>query len=140
MNPLLLLVARHVQRFLRTIDLALLVPLVGLMIFGLVTLFSAGDHSTRMVISQGSRFVIGLGLMWIFSRMTPPFLRSIAPHLYVLTLLPLVVSRLQADFVLRQGGWFGIAVCGGVGDPVAHQLSIRLSPPEKWGVVGTRLR
>lgn len=94
MNPLLLLVAKHVQRFLRTIDLPLMAPLLGLMIFGLVTLYSAGDGSTRMVFSQGSRFVIGLGLMWIFSRTPPPFLRSIAPYLFVITLIPLIAVLL----------------------------------------------
>jgi len=90
MNPLLLLIARWTSRLLRNIDLPLLGGLCGLMVSSLVVLYSASGNNLRMVMGQGSRFCIGLGLLWLFSRVKPPRLRAASPIAYMFTLLPLM--------------------------------------------------
>ncbi|MBS0224847.1 MAG: rod shape-determining protein RodA [Proteobacteria bacterium] len=90
MNPLLRVLSNWVARLLRTIDLPLLGALLLLMASGLLTLYSASNGSLRMVMGQGSRFVIGLGLMWLLSRIAPPRLRAASPYVYLATILPLL--------------------------------------------------
>ena len=76
-------------RFVRTLDLPLLGALLALMAIGLAVLYSAGDKSPRLVMAQGARFAVGLGFMWLLSRMPPSQLRNWTPWVYVLSLLPL---------------------------------------------------
>ncbi len=94
MNPLLRIISNWVARLLRTIDLPLLSALLLLMASGLVTLYSASNGSLKMVMGQGSRFVIGLGFMWLLSRVAPPRLRAISPHFYLLAMLPVMATLL----------------------------------------------
>jgi len=78
-------------RFMRTIDLPLLGALLALMAIGLAVLYSAGDQSLRLVMAQGARFAVGLGAMWALSRMPPSQLRNWTPHVYLLSLVPLLL-------------------------------------------------
>lgn len=78
-------------RFVRTLDIPLCLAIGGLMTIALMTLYSAGNESKAIVIAQGSRFVIGLGGMWLMSRLPPPRLRHWTPMVYGLSLLPLLV-------------------------------------------------
>jgi rod shape determining protein RodA len=66
-------------RFMRTLDLPLLGALLALMGIGLAVLYSAGDPSSQLVIAQGARFAVGLGFMWLLSRMPPSQLRNWTP-------------------------------------------------------------
>ena len=80
-----------IARALRTVDLPLLGALLALMAIGLAVLYSAGDHSTRMVLAQGSRFGAGLVAMWALSRMPTSQLRNWTPLIYGASLLPLLL-------------------------------------------------
>jgi rod shape determining protein RodA len=77
-------------RFMRTLDLPLLGALLALMGIGLAVLYSAGDQSMKLVVAQGARFAVGLGFMWLLSRMPPSQLRNWTPWVYAVSLLPLV--------------------------------------------------
>ncbi|MFD0321249.1 rod shape-determining protein RodA [Lysobacter gummosus] len=78
-------------RFTRTLDLLMLGALLALMVIGLAVLYSAGEHSTRMVFAQGSRFAIGLAAMWGLSRMSMPQLRNWTPVIYAISMVPLLL-------------------------------------------------
>ncbi len=81
-------------RFTRTIDLPLLGALLALMVIGLMVLYSAGNENPKLVIAQGSRYVIGLGGMWLLSRVSPAGLRSVTPLVFLGSLVPLLVVLL----------------------------------------------
>ncbi|HEY4555994.1 MAG TPA: rod shape-determining protein RodA [Lysobacter sp.] len=83
-----------VARFMRTLDLPLLGALVALMAVGLAVLYSAADHSPRMVIAQGARFGVGLAAMWALSRIPPSQLRNWTPLVYAVSLVPLLLVLL----------------------------------------------
>ena len=78
-------------RFTRTLDLPLLCALLMLMVFGLMVLYSAGNENRTLVIAQGARYVVGLGAMWLLSRITPAQLRSVTPLVFIGSLLPLLL-------------------------------------------------
>lgn len=82
------------QRFSRTLDLMMLAALLALMAIGLAVLYSAGEHSMRMVLAQGSRFAIGLVAMWGLSRMPMPQLRNWTPIIYAASMVPLLLVLL----------------------------------------------
>ncbi len=77
-------------RFARTIDWPLLGALLALMAIGLAVLHSASGKNMAMVTSQATRFVIGLGGMWVLSRIPAVQLRRFTPLAYAASLLPLV--------------------------------------------------
>ena len=91
MNTLLRMLVELVLRFLRTLDLPLLAALLALMGIGLATLYSASNESTRMVATQGAFFCVGLGALWVASRIPAHLLKQATPPIYVLSLLPLVL-------------------------------------------------
>jgi rod shape determining protein RodA len=77
-------------RLLRTVDLPLLAALLALMAIGLAVLYSAGQ-SIALVQAQAARFVVGLGAMWLLSRLPPPQLRNWTPGVFGVSLVPLVL-------------------------------------------------
>ena len=77
-------------RFTRTLDWPLLGALLALMGIGLAVLHSAGGQNPALVQSQGARYLVGLGAMWLISRIPPAPLRRATPAVYVLSLLPLL--------------------------------------------------
>ena len=91
MKTLLRLLADLLLRFLRTLDLPLLAALLAIMGIGLATLYSASNESTRMVATQGAYFCVGLGVLWVASRVPAHVLKQATPPIYVLSLLPLVL-------------------------------------------------
>ena len=84
------LLLHFAQRFLRTLDLPLLAALLAIMVAGMVVLYSAGNGDPRLAMAQGARYVVGLGAMWLLSRVSPHQLRSVSPMLFGIALLPLV--------------------------------------------------
>ena len=91
MNIILRWLFELAARFLRTIDLMLLAALLALMAIGLAVLYSAGGQSMGLVIAQGARFGVGLVAMWALSRMPPSQLRNWTPHVFALSLIPLLL-------------------------------------------------
>jgi rod shape determining protein RodA len=79
-------------RLFDKVDLPLLLALLGVMLISLVVLASASGENSRLVLSQGVRFAVGLGAMVLISRLPPGKLRLWTPLAYVgsLGLLALV--------------------------------------------------
>lgn len=79
-------------RLLDKVDLPLLLALLCVMLISLVVLASASGENSRLVLSQGVRFAVGLGAMVLISRLPPGKLRLWTPLVYVgsLGLLALV--------------------------------------------------
>lgn len=90
MNVILRFLLDLVLRFVRTLDWVLLGALVALMGIGLAVLHSAGGQNPALVVSQGARYGVGLGVLWLLSRAPLMRLRDAAPVAYLLSLLPLV--------------------------------------------------
>src|SRR5690606_21033657 len=90
MNTILRYLADLFARFVRTLDWPLLAALLALMGIGLAVLHSAGGQNMALVKSQAARYVVGLGAMWLLSRIPPPPLRRATPVFYAMSLLPLV--------------------------------------------------
>ena len=77
-------------RLTRTLDWPLLAALLALMGVGLAVLHSAGSGNLALVKSQAARYAVGLGVMWLLSRIPPPALRRATPAVYAVSLLPLL--------------------------------------------------
>lgn len=84
-------------RLTRTLDWPLLAALLALMAVGLAVLYSAGNENPRLVMAQGARYGVGLGALWLLSRVSPLQLRSITPMLFAASLLPLVAVLFIGD-------------------------------------------
>ena len=74
------------------IDLPLFGALLLLMGVGLVTLYSASDLDSAMVLAQALRFALGLALMLTIARIPPLTLRNWTPWLYAASVLLLVAG------------------------------------------------
>ncbi|QDW66970.1 rod shape-determining protein RodA [Luteimonas granuli] len=90
MNDILRFLLELLQRFVRTLDWMLLGALLALMGIGLAVLHSAGGQDNALVVSQGARYGVGLGVLWLLSRVPLQRLREAAPAAYLFSLLPLV--------------------------------------------------
>ncbi|KFN50111.1 rod shape-determining protein RodA [Arenimonas composti] len=84
-------IAAMLRRLVDKIDLPLLLALLGLMVVSLVVLSSASNGNSRLVISQGARFGIGLGALVLLSRLPPARLRLWTPHAYLASLILLAL-------------------------------------------------
>ena len=91
MNVILRFLLDLLLRFLRTLDLPLLAALLALMGIGLATLYSASNESMRVVATQGAYFTVGLGALWVASRVPAHILKQLTPLAYVASLVPLVL-------------------------------------------------
>lgn len=91
MNGLLRMLLDLLLRFLRTLDLPLLAGLLALMGMGLATQYSAGNESLRGVAMQGAFYAVGLGALWVASRMPAHLLKQATPAIFLLSMLPLVL-------------------------------------------------
>ncbi|RYY64847.1 MAG: rod shape-determining protein RodA, partial [Comamonadaceae bacterium] len=85
MNTLLRLLVDLLLRFLRTLDLPLLVALLAIMGIGLATLYSASNESMRLVATQGVFFCVGLGALWVASRIPAHVLKQATPAIFALS-------------------------------------------------------
>ncbi|MCA0393272.1 MAG: rod shape-determining protein RodA [Proteobacteria bacterium] len=90
MNTILRWLFDLFARLTRTLDWPLLAALLALMGIGLAVLHSAGSSNLALVQSQGARYVVGLGVMWLLSRVPPAALRRATPVVYAVSLLPLL--------------------------------------------------
>ncbi|KAB8314740.1 rod shape-determining protein RodA [Tolypothrix campylonemoides VB511288] len=97
MNIILRWLLDRLAAFTRTLDLPLLGALLALMAIGLVVLYSAGDQSMRLVVAQGARFGVGLGALWLLSRLPPAQLRYWTPWAFGLSLVPLLLVLVIGD-------------------------------------------
>jgi len=82
--------AEMLARFTRTLDGPLLAALLALMGIALAVLYSAGSREPALAVSQGIRYLVGLGALWLLSRVPLARLKRASPAMYALSLLPLV--------------------------------------------------
>ena len=73
-------VLHHLRR--TSVDLPLAFALLLLAVIGLVTLYSASDLDSHVVLNQGARFLLGAALMLLIARVPPQVLRNWTPWLY----------------------------------------------------------
>jgi rod shape determining protein RodA len=80
--------------FLDKVDWPLLCALCAVMAASLVVQASAGGGDSHVVFAQGARFIAGLGVMVLLSRVPPGRLRTWTPIVYAATLalLPMVFA------------------------------------------------
>ena len=86
------------DRLFEKVDLPLLLALLALMVVSLVVLASASGENTRLVVSQGARFGVGLVALLLLSRVTPAKFRLWTPLAYAGSLV-----LLAAVFVFGTG-------------------------------------
>ena len=91
MRALLHLLASLAWRFLRSLDLPLMGALLAIMGMGLATLFSASNESSRVLLTQGVYFGVGLSALWVASRFPAHLLKQATPLIFALTMVPLVL-------------------------------------------------
>ncbi|KFN43723.1 rod shape-determining protein RodA [Arenimonas oryziterrae] len=80
--------------FLDKVDWPLLLALCAVMAASLIVQHSAGGGDSHVVIAQAARFVAGLGVMVLLSRVSPARLRNWTPLAFALTLalMPIVFA------------------------------------------------
>lgn len=91
MRAILAWLRELIGRFTRTLDPWLLLPLAGLMLIGLLVLYSAGNMTPGLAIRQGARYALGCGALWALSRVPLARLRDTAPIVFAASLLPLLL-------------------------------------------------
>ncbi len=129
-------------RLLDKVDLPLLLALLCVMLISLVVLASASGENSRLVLSQGLRFAVGLGAMVLISRLPPGKLRLWTPLAYggSLVLLALVFvfgSGRSANLWLNLGVFYlqpGELLKLSVPMMLAWYLHSVPLPP-RWGVL-----
>jgi rod shape determining protein RodA len=73
-------------------DLPLLLGLLGLVVVGLLVLYSASGGNIDTVYRQGARMAVGFGVLLVLSQVPPHILRIWTPWLYLLGLLLLLAT------------------------------------------------
>ncbi len=73
------------------IDLPILFLLLAISAYGLLILYSAVDRQTGPVIAQSVKILIGLGAMFVIAQISPIVYRRLAPWIFVVSLIMLVL-------------------------------------------------
>ena len=131
-----------VARLFDKVDLPLLLGLLAIMLISLGVLASASGETSRLVVSQGARFGIGLVAMVLVSRLPPARLRLWTPLAYAgsLVLLAMVFvfgSGRSANLWLNLGVFYlqpGELLKLSVPMMLAWYLHAAVLPP-RWGVL-----
>ncbi|TAM09788.1 MAG: rod shape-determining protein RodA [Nevskiaceae bacterium] len=127
------------------VDPWLLMLLLGVGAVGLVTLYSAGDHSLSMVIDQAERLALGFAVMIAVAQLSPEWLRSVAPWLYAFSLLLLLVVLAVGDHGKGAQRWLVVGPLRfqpselmklGMPLAIAAYLHVRALPPSIWTTLG----
>lgn len=90
------------------IDVWLLVLLLAVATIGVFVQYSASGHSIEGVISQSERVVLGLFVMAAIAQAPPDMYRTVAPWLYLGTLLLLVLVELLGDHAKGAQRWLDL--------------------------------
>ena len=72
------------------VDIPLLVALLLVAGIGILVQFSASAEDPKLVLNQSLRLGLGFTVLWVFSRIPPPWFRSIAPWFFMFALCLLV--------------------------------------------------
>ena len=128
------------------IDLWLLALLCIVGTLGLVVLYSASGHSTSQVIGQLQRMLFGLVIMALVAQAPPELYRTVAPWLFGITLLLLLVTLLLGDAAKGARRWLDLGVIRfqpsefmklAMPMTVAAFLHLRHLPPNLYTILAT---
>lgn len=97
------------MKFLRRLDFLLLLPASLLTVFGLVVLSSTSVAVAR---DQVVFALLGVSLFLIFSQIEANFLRAFSPHLYILSLLLLILTVLFGIYSKGATRWIPLGIAG----------------------------
>ncbi len=138
--------AREVFKRLR-LDPALFLALVGLMVLGLVVLYSASGQSNSMLLRQSIRLFIGLLALLVFAQISTDQIRIWSPWLYAAGIICLALILSFGDVGKGAQRWLDLGFVRfqpselmklAVPMMMAWYLSARLLPPRvKYIVVAT---
>lgn len=92
------------------VDWWLLLPLCALGLLGLIVLYSASGHSLDQVIGQLQRLVLGLVVMTVVAQASPETYRALAPWLYSVTVVLLILTLLLGDHAKGARRWLDFGV------------------------------
>ncbi len=95
------------------LDFPLLILLVLIGIYGMIVLYSALDRETGPLISQGIKFGVAIVAMLLMAQMSPIFYMRLAPWLYCLALILLVLVLFYGSVVNGSRRWLRISGVGG---------------------------
>jgi rod shape determining protein RodA len=90
------------------IDMWLLLLLATVAGLGMFVIYSASGHSIPAVVNQGERFLLGLFVMAVVAQAPPEFYRMLAPWLYGLTLLLLLLVEVIGDHAMGAQRWLDL--------------------------------
>ncbi|GIX32625.1 MAG: rod shape-determining protein RodA [Lysobacterales bacterium] len=79
------------------LDPGVLILCLSIATIGLVILNSASEGNDGLVLRQASRLAIGFLALWVCAQIPPSWLERFAPHLYLLSLFPLVLVLLVGE-------------------------------------------
>lgn len=79
------------------IDTLLLGLLLSVAFFGFIVLYSAGNQSTDLIIRQGIRLGVALGVMFFIAQIPPKVIRLWSPLLFALGLIMLLIVIFVGD-------------------------------------------
>jgi rod shape determining protein RodA len=90
------------------IDLWLLLLLTMVAALGMFVIYSASGHSVSAVVNQAERFALGLLVMTVVAQAPPEFYRTMAPWLYGMTMLLLVLVLILGDHAKGAQRWLDL--------------------------------
>ncbi|MEX2487968.1 MAG: rod shape-determining protein RodA [Pseudomonadales bacterium] len=90
------------------LDLLMILLLLGISVYGLLILYSAVDQQTGPVISQLIKIVVALGAMTVMAQISPFFYMRLAPWLYGIGVLLLILVSIFGHEVNGSRRWLRI--------------------------------
>ena len=90
------------------IDMWLLLLLAGVAGAGMFVIYSASGHSIPAVVNQAERFLLGLFVMAVVAQAPPEFYRMLAPWLYGVTMLLLLLVEVIGDHAMGAQRWLDL--------------------------------
>ena len=90
------------------IDWLLLSLLMGVAFLGLLMLYSASGHSLSQVLNQFERVLLGVAVMAVIAQAPPEIYRGIAPWLFGVTMILLILTLILGDHSKGAQRWLDL--------------------------------
>jgi rod shape determining protein RodA len=92
----------------RRFDWSFFLPILGLAIFSLVVMYSAGDEDPSLVIGQAARFGVALAVFFVVAAIPPRAVALLAPYAYAATLIMLILVPLVGAEGMGAQRWLAV--------------------------------
>ncbi|MFC0309899.1 rod shape-determining protein RodA [Gallibacterium trehalosifermentans] len=92
------------------IDLKLLLGLIIIVIYGLIVLYSASGGSEKMFNNRLIQVSMGFVVMFIFAQLPPRFYQKVAPYLYIVGIILLILVDLIGTTSKGAQRWLDLGV------------------------------